>query len=179
MFFAGVYYLNYPGTWQEVVSNLVDIYDLPSNTLTTTTLSEARRNIKAAAAASKVLFASGAISYANASSAVDIYDASNNSWSTAWLSQPRALFSTATLGNKVLFFTGGFFFTGGIDDARRMDIYDASANTWSAAELSKSLYSTPIAAGNQVFIGGGQVNAIAPGGWAYRVYTNQVWKLQF
>jgi len=117
----------------------------------------------AATAGSKILFAGGG------KSAVDIYDASTNSWSTARLSQPRDVSSTATLGNKVLFFTG-------YDDGRRMDIYDASTNAWSAAELNKPLYSIAIAAGNQVFIGGGRVKAIGSSQWAY---TNRVWKLSF
>jgi len=169
VFFAGGHYINDPMTGQGGMSKLVDVYDLSSNTWTTTTLSEPRNNIAAATAGSKILFAGGyGSSYS--SSAVDIYDVSTNSWSTARLSQQRAVSSTATLGNKVLFFTGGD------DDYRRMDIYDASANSWSAAELNKSLRSIAIAAGNQVFIGGGEVKAIGSSGSAF---TNRVWKLQF
>jgi hypothetical protein len=158
--FAGGYYIN-EGTGQGRSSNLIDIYDLSSNTWTTTTLSEYGIAMKAATVGSKILFTGG--------SAVDIYDASTNSWSIARLSQPRYVSSTATLGNKVLFFTGD-------NDPRRMDIYDASANSWFTAELNKPLRSIAIAAGNQVFIGGGQVKVIGSSEWAY---TNRVWKLQF
>jgi len=161
--FAGGYYLTDPKNWSPIMLNTVDIYDPLANTWSTATLSEARADMTAATIGNKVLFAGGG------SSKVDIYDASTNGWSTALLSQPRAVSSTAILGNKVLFFTGG-------DDPRRMDIYDASANAWSAAELNKPLYSIAIAAGNQVFIGGGSVKPIGVYGWAP---TNRVWKLQF
>ncbi|MEJ7588786.1 MAG: hypothetical protein WKI04_14615 [Ferruginibacter sp.] len=148
-----------------VFSNVVDIYDISANTWTRAQLSEPRADIAAATAGNKVLFAGG---YRN--SKVDIYDASSNSWTTALLSQPRIVSSTATLGNKVLFFTGD-------PNYNRMDIYDASANTWSTAELNKSLYSIPIVAGNQVFIGGGEVHTI--GTYADRKLTSKVWKFRF
>jgi hypothetical protein len=162
--FAGGYHITDPVSGGSTVSDRVDIYDVSTNSWSTTTLVEARRGMVAATVGNKVLFAGGG------SNKVDIYDALTNNWSNVVLSQPREVSSTVIFGTKVLFSTGHANFN-------RMDIYDASANTWSALELNKSLYSIPIVAGNRVFIGGGEVHSI--GTYADAHFTSNVWKLDF
>jgi hypothetical protein len=129
--------------------NTVDVYDLTTNTWTTTALSEARYGIQAVVVKNKAIFAGGYKGFG--SNAVDIYDATTNSWSTAKLSQARVVSSTAVLGNKVLFFTGG--------DSDAFDIYDVSTNTWSSGRLDKKYGSFAITAGNEIFIGEGNISS--------------------
>jgi kelch-like protein 20 len=162
--FAGGYHVTNSASAEPVISNKVDVYDVSTNSWSTTSLDEARSGTVAATVGNKVLFAGGE------SSKVYIYDALLNSWSQAMLSQPRNVSSTATLGSKVLFFTGS-------PNNNRIDIYDAAANTWSTADLDKSLHSFPIVAANKVFIGGGQINTV--GSYANSHSTRNVWKLEF
>jgi hypothetical protein len=167
VFFAGGYSNVNPGG-APLYSNRVDIYDVSTNTWSSTKLSRARANITAATAGNKVLFAGGNVA-GSINNTVDIYDASSNSWSLAFLSHEN-ISSTTTLGNKVVFFTG-------YPDVNHIDIYDASANTWATANLDKSLTSFPIAAANKVFIGGGQVYTV--GSHEDVHFTSSVWKLEF
>ncbi len=176
VFFAGGYSTNYAGgffnnaSYATIYSNRVDIYDATNNTWSTANLSEGRYGIQAVTIGNKIMFAGG-YSKNLYSDKVDIYDAATNTWTSASLSQPRVVSSTATVGNKVLFFTGY------PPRANVIDIYDAATNTWSGAEIDKSLNSFAIAAGNQVFVGGGIIGD--PGVYGTYHFTNKVWRLQF
>jgi len=142
--FAGGYECR-DGRWNA--STRVDIFDMITQTWTTTELSNSNGDLTAVAVGNKILITGGA------SGRVDIYDASTNSWSTTALSIARRSIAATTIGNKV-FFAGG---TSGYSNPNsRVDIYDASTNTWSTSELSESRLA--IAAetnGNKLFFAGG------------------------
>jgi hypothetical protein len=130
-------------------SAVVDIFDMPSQSWSTTQLSKARGNIAAVSSGNKIFFAGGYswecnlsglslhVSYDN----VDIYDVSANSWQVAHLSKARSDIAVAAVGSKILF-AGGYFFTGdpfgqvvwSVTD--RVDIYDMATGQWSTASLS-------------------------------------------
>lgn len=152
-----------------VSSNRVDVYDMATKTWSTTRLTEARSGIRAVTAGNKIVFAGGQSRGTSAS--VDIYDASSNSWSTAQLSQPRIVASSATLGTKALFFSGSG------SSYNHIDIYDASTNNWSVIVFDKWILSFLVAAGNDVFIGGGKVGTLGAD-TDFHVISD-VWKLQF
>jgi hypothetical protein len=89
---------------QTIPSSVVDIYDISTQTWSTTQLSIARYGIAAIAAGNKVYFAGGrSLSLDSPSSRIDIYDVVSNTWSIAQLSEPRLNTSTATVGNKIMF----------------------------------------------------------------------------
>ncbi|MEO6868806.1 MAG: kelch repeat-containing protein [Ginsengibacter sp.] len=103
------------------VSSTVDIFDVSSNTWSTTQLSEARSKIAAVVLGKKIYFGGGQTGQDEYSSRVDIYDTETNTWTVnnLILTYPTTL-SGAAAGNKVVFYgyVGAF-------------IYDASTNNWS------------------------------------------------
>ena len=149
LFFAGGYNTAGP-------SSRVDIYDLTTNTWSTSELSIARSSIVTAAAGNKVLFAGGYNNNSNYTSRVDIYDLSTQTWSIAELSEARQEMAVAVLGNKV-FFAGGLFNPDNpIVPSSRVDIYDAGSNVWSKTTLSEARGGiAAIAAENKIHFAGG------------------------
>jgi hypothetical protein len=146
-------------------SATVDIYDLATQSWSTSQLSSARYDIAAIAAGNKIYLAGGRQSSDTSSATIDIYDAVSNTWSTAQLSQPRSQISKATVGNKILF-AGGFKFNNcGFCPSDKIDIYDISTNFWTVATLSvarEGLSATT--AGNKVYFAGGHDFALGWGG---------------
>lgn len=163
-FFAGGYKLlgfpNCPGCgFAKIGSDVVDIYDINTNTWSTDTLSQPRYGISATSAGTKVFFAGG-ISFAGRddfgfpikalSNVVDIYDNSSDSWVKATLSKPAAYLSAACVGTKVFFASDTL-----------IDIYDIKTGIWSMATLtqprSRGLGSTSV--GSKVFFAGGYIGS--------------------
>ena len=149
IFFAG-------GSSGSSLLSRVDIFNLTTQTWSTTNLSLPRTNISAVACANKVFFAGGTTS-SGPSSRVDIYDMATQSWSTAELSEARIRIVTATIGNKV-FFAGGCsntpFEWSGVSN--KIDIYDLSTNTWSVKILSETKIGfTATTAESKVYFAGG------------------------
>jgi len=147
------------------VSKTVDIYDVISNTWTTTHLSEARTNLAGAAARNKVFFAGG-LGNNGASKTVDIYDVPSGTWTTTQLSEARAGVVAAAVDNIVLFGGGykplfppggvGYISNGGATDA--VDIYNITFNAWSKGRLSEARESLVAAgAGNKILFAGGEI----------------------
>lgn len=118
-------------------SSRVDIYDITSNTWSTSELSSNNRiGMATATLGNKVFFAGGAeLDNGTQTSRVDIYDASMNSWSTAELSKARSYLAAATVGTKV-FFAGGGSYEPYYVGSNVVDIYDNATNSWSTATLS-------------------------------------------
>ncbi|MEO5583211.1 MAG: PKD domain-containing protein [Saprospiraceae bacterium] len=138
-------------------SSRVDIYDITTNTWSTTELSkENRMGMAVAVVGNKILFAGGAEHDTGIhTSRVDIYDGSTNTWSTAELSKARADLAAATIGNKV-FFAGGSSFEPYITGSNVVDIYDNSTNTWTTAALSEGRGGlSATTAGNKIYFAGG------------------------
>jgi hypothetical protein len=117
----------------QVSVNNVDIYDIASNSWTTTALSDARDDLAAAAAGNKILFAGGSDFQAGTvTNRVDLYDTVSNTWSTAALSVPRAELAATAVGSKIIFAGGRT--TGGVA-SNAVDIYDSATNTWSSTTV--------------------------------------------
>lgn len=117
--FAGGWFwdINY----NQVQSNVVDIYDNSTGAWSQALLSNRREEIGVAVTGNKILFAGG-FSYVNGFTVyknVDIYDAFNNTWSTTYMSIPRYDMAIAVIGNKV-------YFAGGNSVSNLIDVYDAA-----------------------------------------------------
>ena len=138
-------------------SSVVDIYDISSESWSTTTLSVARSNLAAAAAGNKIFFAGGLINSTTRSSVVDIYDISSESWSTATLSLPRSRLAGAAVGNKILF-AGGEYAANSATNI--VDIYDITTNKWIIDYLNASVTSfTATRLNDKIFFAGGSASS--------------------
>jgi hypothetical protein len=104
-------------TWEA--SDMVDIYDVSSNTWSTASLSEARIGLAAVSIGDKVYFAGGenysSDGYSSKvfSDRVDIYNSANDTWSTWSLTRPRSQMTSISSASKI-------FWAGGVDSV----IYD-------------------------------------------------------
>jgi len=148
--FAGGAKNNHPWYEDEWInfSTRVDIYDVSTNSWTTTELPEPIHFLGwqgiTAVVGNKAFFCGGINR-----SIVYIYDVVQNSWSTANLSVEREDFAAASVGNKILI-TGGSV-------SNNVDIYDASTNTWSIDSLSEALkYRIAATLNNKAFFAGGR-----------------------
>ena len=138
-------------------STRVDIYDINTNSWSTTELSVARQDLAVVTSGNKIFFAGGWEGnwwdYSETFTNVDIYDVLTNSWSVKHLSEPRAWIGAVSADNKV-------FFAGGTNNnhyaSSKVDIYDTEANSWTTSALSapRSNISTQIA-GNKIYFAGG------------------------
>ena len=134
IFFATGCSLN--GGLCESPSKLVDVYDASVNSWSTTSLSEARIGLAAAAIGGKALFAGG-YTFSAFSSRVDVYNSVTNSWTIDSLSVNREGVVAATLGTKA-FFAGGVTRFGNTPIySDKVDIYDNTTQSWTNATLSQ------------------------------------------
>ena len=139
----------------------VDIYDISSQSWSTTELSLARSLIKAIACGNKVFFAGGDGNGFLNSSRIDIYDLTTQSWSTAEL--PFApmqnwndLLVVASVGNKVLFAQPLLAQNQNWVTSVPVAIYDVSTQSWSTATLSEPrMHFNALTAGDKVYFSGG------------------------
>ncbi|MBL8010423.1 MAG: T9SS type A sorting domain-containing protein [Flavobacteriales bacterium] len=142
----------------------IDIYDMATQTWSTTTLSEARAGMASAVLDGKAYFAGGYRGTGvGVSDRVDIYDSATDSWSTATLSEARAFYGGGVaVGGKVMF-AGGI--TGEEACSATVDIYDPAADAWSTATLSAPREGVQAASvGNYAIFAGGGCGAI---NWYY------------
>ncbi len=166
VFFAGGYTYN-SGTG-GAFSNVVDIYNMSTNTWSTATLSLGRSGLAAATAGNDVVFAGG--DNGGLSNVVDIYNTSTRSWSTATLSQGRYDLAGAAAGNDVVF--GGGQQTS-VALSNVVDIFNTSTGSWSTATLSASRSLLAAAgAGNDVFFAGGDINNGSTDAAAVDIYNS-------
>ncbi len=105
VFFAGGAMLNM-GTLIMEYTDVIDIYDLETDTWSTDALSVARGLVGAAAAGGKVFFAGGATGENAATDIIDVYEVSTGEWTVEYLSEPRA-FVAAIDYDSLVFFAGG------------------------------------------------------------------------
>ena len=142
----------------------VDIYDIATNSWSTTSLSQQKHGMGVAVLGNRIFFAGGGanlsgndridFSLITTTSRIDIYDALSNTWSIDSLSIARYPVG-ASVNNKVLF-AGGVIGTNSNLLASRVDIYDASSNSWSKAELSLGrVFSAATTTGGNVYFAGG------------------------
>ena len=115
-------------------SNVVDIYDVSTDTWSVAALTVKRGYLAATTVGTKALFAGGGSGIGqDAKPRVDIYDDSTGTWSTAVLSKGRTSLAATTVGTKAIF-AGGF--GQNQNSLATVDIYDDSTGTWSTATLS-------------------------------------------
>lgn len=140
-------------------SKTVDVYDISTDTWTTTnSLSEGRQGLVAVTLGDKAYFAGGVKTDYNVSKAVDIYDASTDTWSVETLSIGRGALGITTLNGKV-FFAGGRG-NNGSGYFNSIDILDTATNQWSTAQLSAGRHSlTAVSANGKAYFAGGNVSA--------------------
>ncbi len=131
-------------------SSAVNIYDVTTNSWSTTTLpSGPRQYLAGTAVGTKAFFAGGETSSA-ITAEVDIYDVSTGSWSTTALpSGPRENLAATTVGTKAIF-------AGGSGSAA-VDIYDTTTGTWSKGTLPSGArgYLAATAVGTKAIFAGG------------------------
>jgi len=91
-------------------SGRVDIYNLATNTWSTTSLSQYKiEGHVAVTANNKVYISGGSTSWTNSSPSqqIDIYDNATNTWSTATMQEPRFRHAGIVAGNKIYWGGGG------------------------------------------------------------------------
>jgi N-acetylneuraminic acid mutarotase len=119
----------YTASWTFINStDLVEIYDVVTETWEYAALSHPRAFMAVATAGNKVFFAGGGGDGNVVSDVVDIYDAANNTWTVETLSSPRGDVSAVAVGDKVLFAAGNSLISDGYSV---VDIYDLTTETWS------------------------------------------------
>ena len=133
---------------QTLPSDVVDIYDVSTNTWAVSHLSKPGMFFSTATCGNKVFFAGG---FTNALSNVDIYDASTESWSAASLSAPRGGV-TVFSGNNKVYFTGGNF----AQISNVIDIYDNGTDTWSTSTMqSPRIFHSGVSVNDILYLAGG------------------------
>ncbi len=139
LFAGGFYFLNNFG--DLLFSSVVDIYDVSTNTWSTSSLSIPRGMLTATAAGNKIYFAGG-VTLANPSDytstdKIDIYDVNPGTWSSSQLSEGKGEHAAVAVNNKI-------YWAGGAVNAatntfsyvsRMVEIKDLNTNTSSFACL--------------------------------------------
>ena len=115
------------GTMINSVSDVVDIYDMSTNTWTVSHLSERRGSLEFAGTSlnNKFYVAGGFFHQLGASpyisNKVDVYDNASGSWSTTTLANARADIGTTVADNKI-FWVGGHDLSSSSDEVEILDI---------------------------------------------------------
>lgn len=144
-------------------SNIVDLYQISTNTWSQFTLTQPRSVMSALGGDGKIFLAGGThINQGIVFQRVDIFDLSTQSWSQSNLSQARYAMMAAKAGGK-LFFAGGCYQSGvrfgNMLASKRVDIYDLQTGTWSIDSLSEPRFmGTAVASGDKVYFAGGGID---------------------
>ena len=152
----------FAGGWTPALTPIVDIFDISSNTWSSSQLVsdiDWRDGFAVASLGNNIFFAGGGDPVGDfASSMVNIYDVSTNRWSAARLSVGRQGLSAAVVGSKVFFAGGGYADYTSWVHSKVVDIYDNSTNTWSVDSLSEGRsYISAVTAGSKIYFAGGSV----------------------
>ena len=159
MFAGGVSLDGAVGT--EVITDVIDIYNVKTKQWTTAKLSIPRLYTAGASIQNRILFAGGQDEYGEPSNRVDIYNATTNEWSIDSLSVARA-FQDNDQASAIV--CGKAFFVGGmqrdaynfLNDYKTIDIYDPETNTWETDELPYNLFGQSVAGvGKKLLVAGG------------------------
>lgn len=133
--------------------NDIDIYHAPSNTWSSSKLSEYKGNGGSIAVNNINYWAGGHAINSSLSSGVEIMDMSTGARTTGSLFQPNAGFTTVRKNNTIVFFTG----TGLFKD--KFDIYNTATKVWSIGTLPVTIEAAAIAStGDALYVAGGVVN---------------------
>lgn len=137
VFFGGGAYLpNGDKTQNQLLTNVVDIYDVNTNTWSVQSLSQNRSGIASTSLNKQnlVFFAGGyiTVSLGNpefTTNRIDIYNATSNTWSIASLHIKNNFIYATSLNNFGLAFMGGAF-------QKILMVFNASSSSWSEMSLS-------------------------------------------
>jgi autotransporter-associated beta strand protein len=134
----------------------VDIYDVASNTWSTSALSHARYNLGGASVGALAFFGPGNSKSGGYSDAVDIYDSASDTWSTTTRPHESGFYGMASAGNKAVI-AGGF-------ESSAIDVYNTTTSSWSSpATLSQTrAYVAAASANDKVLFAGGLTPSIQP-----------------
>lgn len=155
-------------SYNQVQTDVVDIYDNATATWSVAKLSNKREAISVAVIGSKILFAGGFNGLGMVFNTVDIYDASTNTWTATTMSTARYGMAVAVVGSKA-------YFAGGSGATNVMDIYDASTASWTHVSMPLNLtgFSATVVGDNIYFAGGydPSTNAISDAVQVYNTVT--------
>ena len=154
----------------QIYYNTVDIYNLTTGLISSTSLSQARSNIAAVTVANKAIFGVGSTSQQSTSNVFDIYDPSTSTWTTFASSQVRSNASGISI-DKYAIFAGGLSIGNNIIAVTSLvDIYDSSTGSWTTSSMIKgtSRAATGVIGSKAIFVGG-FTNILNP-----FLYSNQI-----
>ncbi|HNP23623.1 MAG TPA: T9SS type A sorting domain-containing protein [Panacibacter sp.] len=136
-------------SYNQVQTNVVDIYDNSTSAWSAGKLSQKRELMAVAVVGGKVLFAGGYNYLSGASRTVDIYDATTGSWSATQMSAGHYGMHAAVVGSKA-------YFAGGVEANNNIEVYDVGTGTWSIIPMPLNLvnFSTEVFGNNIYFAGG-------------------------
>lgn len=153
------------------LSNVVDIYDISSNSWTTSQLSEPRQWLSSTSVGTLAIFAGGLPpTQSPLSRTVDIFDASTKTWSSSVLSTGRDGIGATTFGGRYALFGGGYTADGTtIGRSSIVDVYDVYSKSWSNFYLSFATAAVAAASSSEhIYFAGGELSG-SPG-----PYTDQI-----
>jgi hypothetical protein len=136
-YFAGGVIFTSPGA--GVLMSALDIYDAPSRTWSSTSLSIARTGLAATALGDEVLFAGGWIP-GGVEDHVDVWNEATGVWTSASLSLARGDLAATSVGPYALFAGGREWGAMSNPLSAVVDIYDSQNGTWSTASLSQARF---------------------------------------
>ncbi|MBS1598594.1 MAG: IPT/TIG domain-containing protein [Bacteroidetes bacterium] len=124
-----------------------------------TSISESKEALAAAASAGKIVFAGGLVNGGSFfSKTADIYDVNTGSWTSHQLTEEKSDLAGAAAGNMILFAGGRNNGASGSLYSKTVDIYNALSGTWSSAQLSEARdFLAGAGAGDKILFGGGDI----------------------
>jgi len=125
----------FQGSPNNILYDVIDIYDTETGLWDTAYLSIPRWLIGAAAAGSKVFFAGGTTGINEVTNVVDVYDTETGLWDTVYLSQARAFTAAASFGDSLVCFAGGSL--PNEISSNVIDIYNVNTGEWKVENLSE------------------------------------------
>lgn len=139
-------------TYNQLQSNVVDIYNNTTGLWSKALLSKKREQISVAVIGNKILFAGGFSNTAltQTSKTVDIYDAVTNTWTVTYFSKGRYGIVASVVGSKA-YFAGG---SGAADNS--IEVYDIATGIWSNLTMPVALKGyTATVVGDNIYYAGG------------------------
>ena len=133
----------------------VSIYDIATDTWTTSKLSIARDDLRGAGHGNRVFFIGGEADGFDWTNRIDVYNTETDTWSIDSMSRARLRFDVNIYKNK-LYVVGGqiISFSGQYRD--EVDIFDLNSNTWETVEMPTGRrYPSAVGHENKLYIAGG------------------------
>ncbi len=126
VYFAGGAYYN-TGATQFIYTDVIDIYDLETESWSVEYLSIPRGSMGVAAAGGKIYFAGGATGNYASTKIIDIYDPVADEWTVDSLSEARAGIAGIAYDDRI-YFAGGSRPNG--STCKVIDVYNTTNNAW-------------------------------------------------